>query len=380
MAVALELEDSDDEFGAFDDDLDELAMLEADVLAGRKFAPKSVVSVPGLKQRDLFGGIVAAPVARAPAQGPPGTQTVAKVRVTKKWDRASFAKHGWSKKNAKATKAKARGKGKGKAHGSDEEPWGDDEDVLDDDDDDDETLLDTSYDPDAAPLPIKWPPDAEAAKTWQYPVQADKPLRTYQYNIVYQCLFANTLVSLPTGLGKTFIAACIMCVFCLLLPLGDGADAVSTRLNFYRWYPRGTIIFLAPTRPLVTQQIKACHYIAGIPQEHCVELTGHTAPTLRAIAWKSKRVVYCTPQTLENDLAKGRVDPRDITCLVVDEAHRASGDYAYVGVVRYIMSRNEHFRVLALTATPGSKGEAVQNVIDNLHVRFVASPARVFRR
>ena len=142
------------------------------------------------------------------------------------------------------------------------------------------------------------------------------------------------------------------------------------RLNFYRWYPKGKIIFLAPTRPLVTQQIKACHYIAGIKQEDCVELTGQTNPSLRAIAWSTKRVIYSTPQTVENDLRKGRLDPRDVTCLVVDEAHRASGDYAYVGVVRYLMSVNPHFRLLALTATPGARGDAVQSVIDNLHVSF----------
>ncbi|GAA6043110.1 hypothetical protein JCM8097_008427 [Rhodosporidiobolus ruineniae] len=32
------------------------------------------------------------------------------------------------------------------------------------------------------------------------------------------------------------------------------------------------------------------------------------------------------------------------------------------------MSRNPHFRVLASTATPGSRGDAVQEVIDNLHI------------
>lgn len=107
-----------------------------------------------------------------------------------------------------------------------------------------------------------------------------------------------------------------------------------------------------------------------------MELTGQTTPKLRTIAWATKRVIYCTPQTVENDLAKGRLDPRDVTCLVVDEAHRASGDYAYCGVVRFMMSRNQHFRVLALTATPGAKGEAVQEVIDSLHVRLLsASPA-----
>lgn len=141
------------------------------------------------------------------------------------------------------------------------------------------------------------------------------------------------------------------------------------RLNFYRWYSKGKILFLAPSRPLVAQQVIACHYIAGIPQSDCVELTGSTAPKLRAIGWATKRIIYSTPQTVENDLAKGRLDPRDVTCLVIDEAHRASGDYAYCGVVRYLMSRNQHFRILALTATPGADQEAVQEVINNLHVR-----------
>ena len=72
------------------------------------------------------------------------------------------------------------------------------------------------------------------------------PVREYQLQIVGEALFKNTLVSLPTGLGKTFIAAVVM-------------------YNFYRWFPGGKVIFLAPTRPLVTQQIGACHDIVGIP-------------------------------------------------------------------------------------------------------------------
>ncbi|KAM0746887.1 P-loop containing nucleoside triphosphate hydrolase protein [Meredithblackwellia eburnea MCA 4105] len=352
--------DNLDDFGLADEDAIRAAeQVERAINQGRKFAPISRVERPGLVQKDLFGrDVVQQPVAStsrtvtiAPPQGNART-TEAKVKRIKVWDRASFAKHGWSRKRAREVKSKARKNSAG-GHGPNGD-WDDEDEehVLDDDDDDDEddeTLLDTSYDPSMPILPIKWPPDQEASKTWQYPVQADKPLRTYQYNIVHSCLFENTLVSLPTGLGKTFIAACVM-------------------LNFTRWYPSSTIIFLAPTRPLVTQQIKACHYIAGIPQSHCVELTGLTPPKLRAIAWASKKVVYCTPQTLENDLRKGRLDPRDISLVVVDEAHRASGDYAYVGVVRFIMSRNPHFRVLALTATPGSKGEKVQDVIDALHI------------
>jgi ERCC4-related helicase len=57
------------------------------------------------------------------------------------------------------------------------------------------------------------------------------------------------------GLGKTFIAAVVM-------------------YNFYRWYPKGKIIFMAPTKPLVAQQIRACYDITGIPKEHTEEMTG----------------------------------------------------------------------------------------------------------
>ncbi|ORY88188.1 hypothetical protein BCR35DRAFT_21752 [Leucosporidium creatinivorum] len=360
---------SSDGFEFDDSAFDQLDQIEHTYTTFGQLPPRTTVNKPGLQQRDLFGGFVAekekpppqpsAGPSRGGGGAPPSgmKETAAKVKVVKRWDPASFAKHGWSKKTAAAKKALARGgkggkgKGKKKAYGSDEDEW-DDEDVLEDDggsDSDDGFLVDPTYDPHAPLLPIKWPPDPEASKTWVYPSSPDKPMRVYQYNIVHVALFENTLVSLPTGLGKTFIAAVVM-------------------LNYYRWYPKSKIIFLAPSRPLVAQQVTACHYIAGIPQEHCVELTGHTTPKLRQVGWSTKRVIYCTPQTLENDLAKGRVDPRDISCLVVDEAHRASGDYAYCGVVRYMMSRNQHFRILALTATPGARGEAVQDVIDNLHI------------
>ena len=51
-------------------------------------------------------------------------------------------------------------------------------------------------------------PDVQACSTWIYPVNF--PIRAYQLNIVKQALFTNTLVALPTGLGKTFIAAVVM--------------------------------------------------------------------------------------------------------------------------------------------------------------------------
>ena len=47
-----------------------------------------------------------------------------------------------------------------------------------------------------------------AGSTWIYP--SNMSHRKYQFDIVQSCLYNNTLVCLPTGLGKTFIAAVIM--------------------------------------------------------------------------------------------------------------------------------------------------------------------------
>lgn len=56
------------------------------------------------------------------------------------------------------------------------------------------------------------------------------------------------------------------------------------------------------------------------------------------------------------------VDSRSIVLLVVDEAHKAQGNYAYVQVVKKMAARSRYFRVLAMTATPGSDVNAIQQV------------------
>ncbi|GLB36401.1 putative type III restriction enzyme, res subunit [Lyophyllum shimeji] len=197
---------------------------------------------------------------------------------------------------------------------------------------------------------MKLNPDLLEAKHWVYPL--NRPKRDYQYNIVKHCLFENTIVALPTGLGKTFIAGVVM-------------------LNYYRWFPEGKVVFVAPTKPLVAQQIEACHQTCGIPGCDAAELTGQIARSARGRLWKEKRVFYMTPQTLVNDLTTENCDVRDIILLVIDEAHRATGDYAYNQVVRFLMAKNAHFRILALTATPGGNPEAVQNLIDGLHISHI---------
>ncbi|MCJ1409595.1 3'-5' DNA helicase [Ptychographa xylographoides] len=191
----------------------------------------------------------------------------------------------------------------------------------------------------------------EALQSWVYPTNLGKT-RDYQYNIVARALYHNLLVALPTGLGKTFIAATVM-------------------LNWFRWTKNAQIVFVAPTKPLCAQQVEACFNIAGIPRSETTLLTGNTPPGIRTEEWLSKRVFFMTPQTIINDLKTGIADPKKIVLLVVDEAHRATGSYAYVEVVKFLRRFNTSFRVLALTATPGASVEAVQEVIDGLGISRV---------
>jgi ATP-dependent DNA helicase MPH1 len=191
----------------------------------------------------------------------------------------------------------------------------------------------------------------ENLQTWVYPTNLG-PTRDYQFSIVKSSLFNNTLVALPTGLGKTFIAATVM-------------------LNFYRWTKDAKIVFVAPTKPLVAQQVDACFNIAGIARSETTLLTGETAPALRVEEWKSRRIFFMTPQTLLNDLSHGYADPKSIALLVIDEAHRSVGEYAYAKVTKFIRRFSDSIRILALTATPGSKIETVQEVIDNLGISHV---------
>ena len=123
---------------------------------------------------------------------------------------------------------------------------------------------------------------------------------------------------------------------------------------------------MAPTRPLVSQQVEACYNVMGIPYEDISEMTGNVHPKKRAEEWASKRCFFVTPHILNNDFDRSFIDPSSICCLVIDEAHKATGAFAYVHVVKSIATRTKKCRIVALTATPASTASSVQVVIDNL--------------
>lgn len=181
--------------------------------------------------------------------------------------------------------------------------------------------------------------------------------RLYQQFISARAIEENTLVVLPTGLGKTSIAAMVM----------------AYRLQKF---PNGKAMILAPTRPLAMQHHRFFSEVLNIEGERIVLITGAVAPEKRVDLWASGRVFSATPQTVENDILTGRLDLSDFVLLVFDEAHRAVGDYPYTLIAKHYMDRAKNPRILGLTASPGSSKEKILEIINNLKIKHVEVRSR----
>lgn len=176
--------------------------------------------------------------------------------------------------------------------------------------------------------------------------------RLYQETILASAVNKNTLVVLPTGMGKTN-------VFLML---------AAQRL---RQYPSSKILFIGPTKPLIDQYLDVFKNNFEIKEEDMAVFTGMVKPEKRAELWKKCRIIFSTPQGLENDIISRRINLEEVSLLGVDEAHRAVGDYAYVFVAKQYNKLAKYPRILALTASPGSDMEKIKEICKNLFIENI---------
>jgi ERCC4-related helicase len=170
--------------------------------------------------------------------------------------------------------------------------------------------------------------------------------RLYQGRIAETAVAHNTLAVLPTGLGKTAIALRVVAEFLLRAPTES-------------------ILFLAPTRPLVVQHARAVASTLFAPEP--LTLTGAIAPERRAALLRPPQVVVATPQVIANDLRGGEFPLDRFSLLVFDEAHRAVGEYPYVEIGRANRD-GPSARVLAMTASPGGSLARIREVWNHLGI------------
>ncbi|MDR0439198.1 MAG: DEAD/DEAH box helicase [Methanocalculaceae archaeon] len=175
--------------------------------------------------------------------------------------------------------------------------------------------------------------------------------RAYQTNIAKHALDGNTLVILPTGMGKTTIALRV---------------AVE-RLTI------GKILMLAPTKPLVEQHF---HYFSQnllLEKSNVTMFTGNIPPTKRIEIWKTVRLCISTPEVIKNDLIAKRYSLDDVSLLIVDECHRTVGNYAYVFIAEHYVTTAEQPMILGMTASPGSNQRVVTEICEHLTIDIIES-------
>jgi ERCC4-related helicase len=179
--------------------------------------------------------------------------------------------------------------------------------------------------------------------------------RSYQINI-FESLRnnRNTLVILPTALGKTVIAI-LVC-----------AESLYN-------YKSKRVLVMAPTKPLVSQHMISFFSVLNIPENFVAVVTGKNLPQNRLAIWNQKeiRLVFATPEVVKNDLTEKRLSLNEFSLLVFDEAHRAVKDYAYPSIARYFLEQSSNPVILAMTASPGSEKTRIQEVCNNLSIEQI---------
>ena len=178
--------------------------------------------------------------------------------------------------------------------------------------------------------------------------------REYQENISNSALNKNTLVILPTALGKTIISLLVS-------------------VNILYNYKEKRILILAPTRPLVNQHWDSFISNIKLLDEQTVVVTGKIPPHARTIVWNNKtiRLFFSTPEVVKNDIIGKRLSLVDFFLVVFDEAHRAVKDYAYTFIADQYIKHCLNPLILGLTASPGSEKNKIQDICNNLFVENI---------
>ena len=176
--------------------------------------------------------------------------------------------------------------------------------------------------------------------------------RLYQQTIFNSAAKKNTLVVLPTGLGKTNLAVML------------AADRLAK-------IPESKVLLMAPTRPLVLQHCKTFEKTMNLPPSAFNALTGHVPPSQRNEVWENGKVIFATPQVVERDIVTGKLSLDNFSLIIFDEAHRAVGSYPYSFIAEQYARSAKDPLILGLTASPGGAVEKIEEVKNNLFIENI---------
>lgn len=184
--------------------------------------------------------------------------------------------------------------------------------------------------------------------------------RKYLMMAVEKSLTGNTLIFLPTSLGKTYLA---------LIVMGYELHYELQRNSMAK------ILFVAPTVYLVNQQYQLARNIF-IDQIVINQLTGEVNAKKRPKLWQEASIIFATAETILSEINKGTISLGEIKLLVVDEAHLVTGENsAYQKLVSKFPPVDR--RILYLTPAPPSDNFAA---VEAFRARIGVKREQVFAR
>ncbi|XP_015599757.1 endoribonuclease Dicer isoform X2 [Cephus cinctus] len=195
--------------------------------------------------------------------------------------------------------------------------------------------------------------------------------RSYQVDLYEKAVTGNTIVYLPTGSGKTFIAAMLL---------------KKMSADIQKLYSEGgkRTIFAVNTVALVTQQTG---YLARHTSFSCKGYTGDMnvdswSKEYWLIEFEQNQVLVMTSQIFLQLICHGIMPLNRVNLIVFDECHRAVSDHPMRQIMQLFEKypKSEHPRILALSATllnSNVKLERVQQTIQQLEITFHAKVATV---
>nr|QEE16560.1 ATP-dependent RNA helicase SrmB [Candidatus Prometheoarchaeum syntrophicum] len=175
--------------------------------------------------------------------------------------------------------------------------------------------------------------------------------RDYQVEISKIASNQNTLVVLPTALGKTIVA-------------------LLTLVNILEKAPKSKIIMLAPTRPLVLQHYDVFQKFLK-PEIKCCLFSSNLSPIKRTFALNGNQIFFSTPQIIQNDLKAGLYSLEGIGQIIFDETHKARKKYAYTFVANQYLEQNLHPLILGITASPGKDLFRINELCETLQIEQI---------
>ena len=191
-------------------------------------------------------------------------------------------------------------------------------------------------------IPVIMPTHADGSFQWEDLVRGIWP-RKYQLEGYHRALLSNLIVCIPTGKGKTLIAALVM--------------ARMKRIN-----PKKLVVLIVERIPLVFQQALAIARDTTLSLCQLCSETNTQATINKLLDKKSFDGLVATAGSFLDLIYKKQIQIEQFCLIVVDECHHTVGDHSYKKLLELVRKTPVDFRprLLGLSASPACSSTVVK--------------------